>query len=92
VVSSPVENKGRVENKVPEKKPERPSNSEIKKMVEQMFPVNKAKQDSDYDKIVTMLNTLSDRYQDQSIQDLYFFNEKEGSFQWNEKLLNDRTL
>lgn len=91
VVSKKIENKVPVENKVPETKQERPSNGEIKKMVEQMFPPNKAKQDSDYDKIVAMLNTLSDRYQDQSIQDLYFYNEKEGSFQWNEKLLNDRT-
>jgi hypothetical protein len=68
----------------------RPSNEQIKQMVEAMFPVQNQNNQESFEKIVATLNTLSDQYKDESIKDLYFYNEKEGKFQWNEKLVNDR--
>ncbi len=75
---------------IPVKKNERPSNAEIKKMVEQAFPVGKSPKEENYDQIVAMLNTLAERYQDETIQDLYYYNEDEKKFQWNEKMISTR--
>jgi hypothetical protein len=42
---------------------------------------------TDYEGMVAMLNTLADRYKDDHIRELYFYNEKNSTFEWNEKLL-----
>lgn len=70
--------------KISTSKLSRPSNTDIKKMVEAVF-LPSAKQD--YKGIVAMLNTLAEKYGDDHIRELYIFNEQTGTFEWNQNLL-----
>jgi len=65
----------------------RPTNREIKKMIEELFPPNPQGNIVEFERVIAMLNTLADRYKDSSIRDLYFYNEKDGNFYWNENLI-----
>lgn len=62
--------------------PGRPSNKEIRSMVEALFPPNEQSEDERLPKILNLLETLSIRYGDESIRDVYFFNSDRGRFEW----------
>ncbi len=62
-----------------------PSYQDIKKMVDAVFPQSS---EPDFKGIVAMLNTLSEKYDDEKIRDLYFYNEQVGKFQWSDSLSN----
>ena len=57
----------------------RPSNQDIKKMVDQVFSPSST---VDFKGILTMLDTLAEKYNDDSICELYIFNEETGNFEW----------
>ena len=40
------------------------------------------------DRILTRLDELSNKYNDEKIRDLYYYDEQSGKFVWNEELLN----
>lgn len=65
----------------------RPSNKDIKRMIEEAFPALKQGKEINFEGVVSMLNTLANRYGDDRIRELYYYNEKSGSFEWNESLL-----
>lgn len=62
--------------------PGRPSNKEIRGMVEALFPPNEQSEDERLPKILNLLETLAIRYGDESIRDVYFFNSERGRFEW----------
>jgi hypothetical protein len=61
--------------------PRRPSNAEIRSMVEAVFPPT-GNAEEQLPQILEMLGTLADRYGDEAIRDLYFFNVQHGKFEW----------
>ena len=70
----------------PEKKivVNRPGNKEIRGMVEALFPPQEGSDDERLPKILSLLETLSVRYGDETISDLYYFNSERSRFEWLE--------
>lgn len=62
--------------------PGRPSNKEVRNMVEALFPPQEGSEEERLPKILNLLETLSVRYGDDSIRDVYFFNSERGRFEW----------
>jgi hypothetical protein len=60
----------------------RPSNAEIKAMVEALIPPHEASEEMRLPKILNLLETLAVRYGDDTIRELYFFNAEQGTFEW----------
>lgn len=64
----------------------RPSNNDIKKMVEALFPTPPSGEIAHVEEVVAMLTTLAEKYQDSSIEELCYYNEQQGSFHWNDSM------
>lgn len=62
----------------------RPGNKEIRGMVEALFPMQEGTEDERLPKILSLLETLSVRYGDDTIRDLYYFNSERSRFEWLE--------
>ncbi len=60
----------------------RPTNAEIKAMVEALIPPNEGSEEVRLPKILNVLETLAVRYGDENIRELYFFNTEQGVFEW----------
>lgn len=61
--------------------------TDIKSMMENKFTKGADGQFQDPTVVITMLNDLASRYKDERISELYVFNEKTNSFEWNNTLL-----
>jgi hypothetical protein len=68
--------------------PVRPSNLEIKKIIEEDVqslaisdPMSRA------EAVMTRLDRLAEYYRDESLRQLFYYNESDGQFYWNEELL-----
>ncbi len=60
--------------------------NQIKEMVKARFSKDKEGQFTNIEGVLTFLSDLADRYQDSSIAELYYFDERAGEFKWNEKI------
>jgi hypothetical protein len=67
---------------------EKPSYAEIKQTIESSFSKDASGQFLDQAAVLDMLGTMAAEYNDQQILDLYYYNEADGQFYWNEELLN----
>lgn len=59
-----------------------------KEQVEAKFSFNDLGQIEDLAGLFKMLSQLSKQYNNSRLAELYYFDEKEGKFKWNEKLIN----
>ena len=71
-----------IEERIEEPTP--PTLPQIKQQTEAKFPDTTRDNSTD---ILTYLDQLATEYNDDTIRDLYIFDEKTGSFMWNEELL-----
>ncbi len=61
--------------------PSRPTNTELRAMVEALIPADLPPEEQ-APRIVEMLSDLADRYHDETIRDVYYFDETTGRFEW----------
>ncbi len=66
---------------------EKISYAEIKKNVEANFTKDATGQFLDPGAVFNLLSNLAEEYRDEKINDLYYFNESDGQFHWNDELL-----
>lgn len=69
----------------PKPEPKKLSPAQIKSQIEVQFKKSVDGQFQDLDGVLNRLNQLAEQYHDQSIADLYYFDEKDGTFKWNVK-------
>ncbi len=70
----------------------KPTYQQIKAEIEDLYEVDDAGNFVDLKRVLRRLARMAERYHDHNIMALYYYNQKEGSFQWNQLMLGNKKV
>ncbi len=87
VVVTPISSGERASTKESKSETKKTNYLNLKQVVEAVYPTSASGEITEVEGVLAMLDSLAQKYEDETIRELCYYNETDGTFHWNESLL-----